>query len=341
MSPAVSVAPFESRYTLPVIEQVADSPEEILAKQERVRQLCRERNAIILAHHYQRPEVQEVADYVADSLRLSQSAAATDAGVIVFCGVHFMAETAAILCPEKSVLLPDLKAGCSLAAAITADELRSWKARFPDAVVVAYINTSAEVKAESDYCCTSANAAKVVRAIPADRPILFLPDKFLAQVVARQTGRSNIIPYPGYCHVHKTIRPEDVDAVLAEHPDVELLLHPECGCVSSCMARALDGTLPHDRTFFLSTEGMLRHIGESSAKEFAVGTEMGLLHRLRKQFPQRSFHPVNPNAVCAFMKTITLDNVTRSLETMSPRVQVPAETARRARGAIDRMLELA
>jgi len=341
MSPAVSVAPFESRYTLPVIEQVADSSEEILAKQERVRRLCRERNAIILAHHYQRSEVQEVADYVADSLRLSQSAAATDADVIVFCGVHFMAETAAILCPEKFVLLPDLKAGCSLAAAITADELRSWKARFPDAVVVAYINTSAEVKAESDYCCTSANAAKVVRAIPADRPILFLPDKFLAQVVARQTGRSNIIPYPGYCHVHKTIRPEDVDAVLAEHPDVELLLHPECGCVSSCMARALDGTLPHDRTFFLSTEGMLRHIGESSAKEFAVGTEMGLLHRLRKQFPQRSFHPVNPNAVCAFMKTITLDNVARSLETMSPRVQVPAETARRARGAIDRMLELA
>lgn len=341
MSTATSQEPFESRYVLPPIEEVADSSEEILKKQERIRQLCRERNAVILAHHYQRPEVQEVADYVADSLRLSQSAAATNADVIVFCGVHFMAETAAILCPDKAVLLPDLRAGCSLAAAITAEELRSWKARFPEAVVVAYINTSAEVKAESDYCCTSANAAKVVRAIPADRPILFLPDKFLAQVVARQTGRSNIIPYPGYCHVHRTIKPEDVATVVEEHPDIELLLHPECGCVSSCMAKALDGSLPFDRTFFLSTEGMLRHVGQSPAKEFAVGTEMGILHRLRKEFPGRSFYPVNPNAVCAFMKTITLDKVVGSLETMSPRVQVPAEIAQRARGAIDRMLELA
>jgi quinolinate synthase len=341
MSTATSPEPFESRYVLPPIEEVADSSEEILKKQERIRQLCRQRNAVILAHHYQRPEVQEVADYVADSLRLSQSAAATTADVIVFCGVHFMAETAAILCPDKVVLLPDLRAGCSLAAAITAEELRSWKARFPEAVVVAYINTSAEVKAESDYCCTSANAAKVVRAIPADRPILFLPDKFLAQVVARQTGRSNIIPYPGYCHVHRTIKPEDVASVVEEHPDIELLLHPECGCVSSCMAKALDGSLPFDRTFFLSTEGMLRHVGQSPAKEFAVGTEMGILHRLRKQFPGRSFYPVNPNAVCAFMKTITLDKVVGSLETMSPRVRVPAEIAQRARGAIDRMLELA
>jgi quinolinate synthase len=234
-----------------------------------------------------------------------------------------------------------LRAGCSLAASITADELRAWKARFPDAVVVAYINTSAEVKAESDYCCTSANATKVVRAIPAERPILFIPDKFLAQVVARQAERSNIIAYPGFCHVHRTIRPEDVDEVLENHPDVELLLHPECGCVSSCMAKALDGSLPFNRTFFLSTEGMLRHIGGSSAQEFAVGTEMGILHRLNKEFPERSFYPVNPNAVCAFMKTITLDNVIRSLETLSPQVTVPTETAKKARRAIERMLELA
>jgi quinolinate synthase len=219
--------------------------------------------------------------------------------------------------------------------------LRVWKARFPDAVVVAYINTSAEVKAESDYCCTSANAVKVVRAIPAERPILFLPDKFLAQVVARQAERNNIIPYPGYCHVHRTIRPEDVDDVLEAHPDVELLLHPECGCVSSCMAKALDGSLPFNRTFFLSTEGMLRHIGGSAAAEFAVGTEMGILHRLKKEFPGRSFYPVNPNAVCAFMKTITLDKVIRSLETLSPQVTVPVETAQKARRAIERMLELA
>src|SRR5579864_2641772 len=220
---AVSNETYESRYTLPPIEEIHDTAEEILAKQDRVRKLCQERNAIILAHHYQRPEVQEVADYVADSLRLSQSAAATDAETIVFCGVHFMAETAAILCPTKAVLLPDLRAGCSLAAAITAEELRAWKARFPDAVVVAYINTSAEVKAESDYCCTSANAVKVVKAVPAERTILFVPDKFLAAVVARQTRRSNIIGYPGYCHVHKSIQPEQVVALMDQHPDIELL----------------------------------------------------------------------------------------------------------------------
>src|ERR1700723_530979 len=289
---------FEARYELPRIEIVEDSPEEIRRKQERVRSLCAERKAVLLAHHYQRPEVREVADAVAYSLKPSQAAAKTNADVIVFCGVHFMAETAAILLPDKIVLLPDLRAGCSLAAAITPEELRKWKTKLPDAVVVSYINTSAAVKAESDYCCTSANAAKVVRAIPADRPILFVPDKFLASVVARQAERSNIIAYPGYCHVHKTIRPEDVVALLDEHPDIELLLHPECGCVSSCMAKVMDGSLPQERTFFLSTEGMLRHIAESPAKEFAVGTELGILHNLRKQNPTKEFFPVNPNAIC-------------------------------------------
>jgi len=332
---------FEERYTLPPVETIRDTAEEIRRKQERVRTLCTERKAILLAHHYQRPEVQEVADAVADSLRLSQAAAKTDAEAIVFCGVHFMAETAAILCPDKAVLLPDLRAQCSLAAAVTPEELREWKAKAPDAVVVSYINTSAAVKAESDYCCTSANAAKVVASIPADRPILFLPDKFLASVVARQTGRSNIIAYPGYCHVHKMIQPEQVARLLEEHPDIELLLHPECGCVSSCMARVMDGTLPQERTLFLSTEGMLRHIGASKANEFAVGTEIGILHQLRKNYPKKTFYPVNPNAVCAFMKTITLDRILRSLETMTPQVRVPEEIARRAKRAIDRMLELA
>src|SRR5271168_4473285 len=332
---------FEGRYTLPIVETVADTAEEIRRKQERVRELCAERNAILLAHHYQRPEVQEVADAVADSLKLSQAAAKTNADVIVFCGVHFMAETAAILLPDKIVLLPDLRAGCSLAASITPEELRKWKAKLPDAVVVAYINTSAAVKAESDYCCTSANAAKVVRAIPAERTILFLPDKFLAEVVARQTGRSNIIAYPGYCHVHKMIRPEQVVEIMEEHPDIELLLHPECGCVSSCMAKAMDGSLPQDRTFFLSTEGMLRHIGTSTASEFAVGTELGILHQLNKKFPEKAFYPVNPDAVCSFMKTITLDKVIASLETLTPRITVPEEIARKAKLAIDRMLELA
>jgi len=331
---------FEDRYTLPIIEAIADTTEEVRRKQERVRGLCVERNAILLAHHYQRSEVQEVADVVADSLKLSQAAAKTKAGVIVFCGVHFMAETASILCPDKTVLLPDLRAGCSLAATVTAEELREWKKKLPGAVVVSYINTSAAVKAESDYCCTSANAAKVVAAIPAGRTVLFLPDKFLAVVVARQTGRSNIVAYPGYCHVHKSIQPEQVTALLEDHPDVELLLHPECGCVSSCMARAMDGTLPRDRMFFLSTEGMLRHIGQSQAMEFAVGTEIGILHQLTTKYPEKTFYPVNPNAVCAFMKTITLDRVIRSLETMTPKICVLEEIARKARRAIDRMLEV-
>jgi quinolinate synthase len=341
MANAIVEETFETRYTLPPIEMIEDPPEEIRQKQKRVRELCTERNAILLAHHYQRPEVQEVADAVADSLKLSQAAAKTKADVIVFCGVHFMAETASILCPEKTVLLPDLRAGCSLAASITAEDLLEWKAQFPNAVVVAYINTSAAVKAESDYCCTSANATKVVQAIPAERPILFLPDRFLAKVVAWQTQRSNVFGYPGYCHVHKTIQPEQVARILEEHPDAELLLHPECGCVSSCMARAAEGGLPQERTFFLSTEGMLRHISESREREFAVGTELGIFHQLHKKFPDKTFYPVNPDAVCAFMKTITLDRVIRSLETMSPEVRVSLETAGRARRAIDRMLELA
>ncbi|MGH7376043.1 MAG: quinolinate synthase NadA, partial [Candidatus Methylomirabilales bacterium] len=217
-------------------------------------------------------------------------------------------------------------------------ELRVWKARYPDAVVVSYINTTAAIKAESDYCCTSANAAKVIASIPEEREILFLPDQFLAAVVAQQTKRSNIIAYPGYCHVHKTIQPANVARILEEHPDAELLLHPECGCVSSCMAKVFDGTLPQSRTYFLSTEGMARHIKESSAEEFAVGTEIGILHRLRKENPDKIFYPVNPQAVCAFMKTITLDRVLRSLETLEPEVQVPEEIARKARRAIDRML---
>lgn len=340
MSSAGNVA-FEDRYTLPVIERIGDSPDEIRQKQDRIRDLAKQRNAVILAHSYQRDEVQEVADLVGDSLKLSQEAAKTKSDVIVFCGVNFMAETAAILCPERTVLLPDTNAGCSLSAAITADELREWKVRYPDAVVVSYVNTSAAVKAESDYCCTSANAVKVVAAIPADRRVLFVPDRFLGAYVARMTKRMNMIIYPGYCHVHKTIRPEQVDELMADHPDAELLIHPECGCVSSCMVRVADGQLPGNRTFFLSTEGMLRHLEQSKAKEFAVGTEVGILHRLKKLYPDRKFYPINPQAECAFMKTITLDKVIRSLETLKPQVQIPEDIATKARRAIDRMLELA
>ena len=327
------------RYSLPPVEVLPDTPGEIRAKQARVRELAAARHAVLLAHHYQRPEVQEVADLVADSLKLSQAAARTDAPVIVFCGVHFMAETASILNQERIVLLPDLAAGCSLAASITASELLAWKEKFPGAAVVSYINTSAAVKAESDYCCTSANASKVVASIPAGKPVLFVPDKFLASVVARQTGR-DLIAYPGCCHVHETIRPEQVVALLELHPEADLLLHPECGCVSSCMAKAADGSLPPDRTFLLSTEGMLRHIEQSEATQFAVGTELGILHQLRTRFPEREFYPVNPNAVCAFMKTITLDKIIRALETLEPEVRVPEDIARRARVPIDRMLQI-
>ena len=340
MSEMSTLIPIEPRYFLPPIEAIADTPLEIRSKQQRIARLKEERNAVILAHNYQRDEVQEAADFIGDSLGLSQQAAATPADVIIFCGVHFMAETAAILCPDKTVVLPDLRAGCSLAAAITADELRAWKARHPDAVVVSYVNTSAEVKAESDYCCTSANAAKVVRAIPADRPILFVPDKFLAAFVARETGRSNIIAFPGSCHVHRAIRPDQALEIMGEHPDLELLIHPECGCVTSCMARVADGSLPRDRTFFLSTEGMMRHIRDSQAAEFAVATEVGMLHRLRRAAPDKLFRAVNPEAVCEFMKTITLDRVLLALETLEPQVHVPEQIARRARRAIERMLEI-
>ena len=340
MTPIATKLLFEDRYTLPIVEEIHDSAQEVRRKQARIQELKGTKNAVVLAHNYQRDEVQDVADFVGDSLGLSQTAASTISNVIVFCGVHFMAETAAILCPEKTVLLPDLRAQCSLSASITVEELLAWKKRYPNAVVVSYVNTSAAVKAESDYCCTSANASKVVNAIPADKQILMLPDKYLADVVARQTGRTNIIAYPGYCHVHKSIDPEQVVQMMDTYPDIELLIHPECGCVSACMVKVLDGTLPKERTLFLSTEGMLRHVQESSSKEFAVGTEIGILHRLRNQNPAREFYPVNPNAVCAFMKAITLDNIIASLETMTPQVTVPADIARRAKRAIDRMLEL-
>jgi len=336
-SSATTIArlPFEERYSLPIIENILDSPEAIRRKQDRIRALKLTKKAVVLAHNYQRDEVQDVADFVGDSLGLSQAAARTDADVIVFCGVHFMAETAAILCPDKTVLLPDLRAGCSLAASVTADELREWKSHYPDAVVVAYINTSAEVKAEADYCCTSSNATKVVNSISLDKQILMLPDKFLASVVARQTGRANIIAYPGYCHVHNMIDPQQVERMMEGYPDIELLIHPECGCVSACMVKVLDGTLPKERTQFFSTEGMLRHVQESPA------TEVGILHRLRDQNPGKTFRPVNPDAICAFMKTITLDNIINAMEKMSPQVTVPADIAKRAKRSIDRMLELA
>jgi quinolinate synthase len=304
---------------------------------DRIDRLRRERNAVILAHNYQLPEIQDVADFVGDSLGLSQEAARTNADVIVFCGVHFMAETAAILAPDRTVLLPDLRAGCSLADTITADQLRAWKAEHPGAVVVSYVNTTAEVKAESDYCCTSSNAAAIVNSIPRDRDILFCPDMFLGAHVERVTGRRMHI-WMGECHVHAGIEPADLDAARVQHPDAELLIHPECGCTTSTLYRASSGDLAGTTTVVASTEGMVRRAVESPATTFIVATEVGILHRMEKFAPSKRFLPASPGAICGFMKMITLPKVAASLQTLSPRVTVAPHIAARARRAIDRML---
>jgi quinolinate synthase len=300
---------------------------------EEVRALARERDAVILAHNYQVPEVQDVADFVGDSLGLSREAAATDAEAIVFCGVHFMAETAAILSPEKTVLLPDLRAGCSLAASIDAEQLVSWKAEHPGAVVVSYVNTTAEVKAESDYCCTSGNARAVIEAIPPEREILFLPDMFLGLWLERVTGRKLTI-WLGECHVHAGIRPADIQRWHDEAPDAELLVHPECGCASQAMA------FGDERTKILSTEGMVDFAKRSPKQRFLVATETGILHRLQKEVPGKRFEPVREDAVCRFMKTITLAKVRDALRDWRYEITVEPELASRARAAIDRMVAI-
>ena len=306
---------------------------------DRIESLRRLRNAVILAHNYQLPEVQDVADLVGDSLNLSRQAARTSADVIVFCGVHFMAETAAILSPGRTVLLPDLEAGCSLAETITAAQLRRWKAEHPGAVVVSYVNTSSEVKAESDYCCTSSNAEAVIRAIPADREILFCPDMFLGAHLERVTGRRMHV-WMGECHVHAGIDAEHLEATRRRHPDAELLVHPECGCTSSTLYRVGRGDIPGPSCVVASTEGMVRRAAESPARTFIVATEVGILHRMRQQSPGKRFLPASEDAVSPYMKRITLEKVARALERMSPRVTVPEEVAARARRALDRMVAI-
>jgi len=299
-----------------------------------------ERNAVILAHNYQVPEVQDIADLVGDSLGLSQAAARTPADVIVFCGVHFMAETASIISPQKIVLLPDLGAGCSLAATIDADKLRAWKKEHPKAVVVSYVNTTAEVKAESDYACTSGNAVKVVSSIPRDREILFLPDMFLGAYVMEKTGRKMEV-WPGECHVHAGITPDVINRKLAENRDAEFLVHPECGCVTQFLYFSEKGDFDLPLTQVYSTEGMVRHARQSQADKFLVATETGILHRMRKENPGKTFLPVKEDAVCQYMKTITLEKVYRSLRDMVYEVRVPGPIADKARLSIERMLELA
>ncbi|HEY7861924.1 MAG TPA: quinolinate synthase NadA [Gemmatimonadaceae bacterium] len=308
--------------------------------QREIRELARERNAVILAHNYERPEVQDVADVVGDSLGLSREAASTSADVIVFCGVHFMAETAAILSPHKTVLLPDLGAGCSLAATIDADQLRAWKAEHPGAVVVSYVNTSAEVKAETDYCCTSGNAVEVVNAIPAEREILFLPDMFLGAHVRRLTGRTNMHVWMGECHVHAGITPQRVAEQRAAHPGAEFLIHPECGCSTSVLEAMSAGDIDPEGVQILSTEGMIRRPEQSDAEEFIVATEVGILYRLRKAYPDRRFLAADERASCQYMKVTTLPKVLRSLREMQHRIMVPPDIAERARLAIERMVSI-
>src|SRR5690349_17399735 len=307
---------------------------------ERIRELAKRRNAVILAHNYERSEVQDVADFVGDSLGLSREAAKTKADIIVFCGVHFMAETAAILSPHKKVLLPDLAAGCSLAATINADQLREWKAEHPGAVVVSYVNTTAEVKAESDYCCTSGNAVEVVNSIPADKEILFCPDMFLGAHVRRVTGRQNIHVWMGECHVHAGIDPEHITLQRAAHPGAEFLIHPECGCASSAIEALSAGAIDPHGVQILSTEGMIKRPAESPADEFIVATEIGILHRLRRENPTKRFIAATDRAQCAYMKVTTLPKVRDALEFLQHPITVPPATAAKARLAIERMIAI-
>lgn len=305
---------------------------------DKILRMKNEKNAVILAHNYQIGDIQDIADFVGDSLGLAQEAGRTDADVIVFCGVHFMAETASIISPNKKVLIPDLEAGCSLAASITGDQLREWKRANPNGVVVSYVNTTADVKAETDYCCTSSNAVKVVESIPEDKEILFLPDKFLGNYVKALTGR-NIKIWDGACHVHEKIGEINFDHAREEHPDADFLIHPECGCSTSCMLKA---TVYDDckNIKIFSTEGMINHIKDSDNDEFVIATEVGILHRMKKIKPSADFYPISDESVCEYMKMITLDKLYDSLKYDQYEVKVPEHLAERARLPIERMLEI-
>jgi quinolinate synthase len=342
--------------------QASPSAEEIAALQAQVRALAAERGAVILAHNYQLPEVQDVADYVGDSLGLSRQAALSAGEVIVFCGVHFMAETASILCPHKTVLIPDPDAGCSLAASIDAEQLTDWKQRYPDGVVVMYVNTTAEVKALTDYCCTSANAVEVVRHIyetrGEDTEILFGPDMWLGAYVEKELGRRMHV-WDGECHVHAGIRPAHIEATRAAHPDADFLIHPECGCSTSVMEYVAAGDVSAEGVHMLSTGGMLSyaraaqreaappqngagngHGARRPRREAVVATETGMLHPLQMAAPDVQFIAANPEASCRFMKMITLPKLRDSLLELKHEVRVPAAIAARARVPIDRMVAI-
>jgi quinolinate synthase len=328
------------------------SQEEIYELKQEVRALAAQRGAVILAHNYQVPEIQDVADYVGDSLGLSRRAAAAEGETIVFCGVHFMAETASILCPEKTVLIPDLDAGCSLAASIDAEQLAAWRAQYPEGVVVMYVNTTAEVKALTDYCCTSANAVEVVRYIyehhGPDTEILFGPDMWLGAYVEKELGKRMHV-WDGECHVHAGIRPSDIEAIRAAHPGADFLIHPECGCTTSVMEYVASGDVAGAGVHMLSTGGMLEYAqsaeGETRAHpgshpQAIVATETGMLYPLQMAAPDVEFIPANAEASCVFMKMITLPKLRDALREMRYEVRVPEEIALRARVPIDRMVAI-
>lgn len=305
---------------------------------EEINKIKKEKNAVILAHNYQIGPIQDMADHVGDSLGLSQIAGNTDADVIVFCGVHFMAETASIISPEKTILIPDLEAGCSLAESITADQLIKWKQENPGAVVVSYVNTTAAIKAETDYCVTSSNAVKIVEAIPEEKEILFLPDKFLGNYVSAVTGREIKI-WDGACHVHEKIGDIDFNEARDKFPNADFLIHPECGCSTSCLLKA---TVHEDckNIKIFSTEGMINYVDNSDSDEFVIATEVGILHRMKKANPGKKFYPISEDSVCEYMKMINIENVYEALKNDQHVVKVPDNLAERARIPIQRMLEI-
>ena len=307
---------------------------------ENILRLKKEKNVVILAHNYQIPGIQDVADFTGDSLGLSRQAAKVEQKTILFCGVHFMAETAAIISPHKKVLIPDLKAGCSLSDSITLDELKNWKKQHPGAITVGYVNTTAEIKSELDYCCTSSNAINVVKSIPENKEILFLPDMFLGSYVAKMTGRKNMRIWAGECHVHAGITPDDITKKLDAMKDAEFVIHPECSCTTPMLYDLASGSFDDRRVSILSTEGMLNHVKDSKAKNFVVATETGILYRMRQQNPGKTFVPASDKAECQHMKMNTLEKVYDSLVEDKYEVTVPKEIADKARLAINRMLEI-
>ena len=307
---------------------------------DEVLKLKKEKDVVILAHNYQVPEVQDVADYVGDSLGLSRQAAKVKQKTILFCGVHFMAETAAIVSPDKRVLIPDLEAGCSLSDSINVDQLKKWKKEHPGAITVGYVNTTAEIKSELDYCCTSSNAVNVVNAIPKEKEILFLPDMFLGSYVSKMTGRKKMQIWAGECHVHAGITPADVEKKLAELKNAEFVIHPECSCTTPMMYDIATGSYKNHQVQILSTEGMMNHVSKSDSQQFVVATETGILYRMKQQNPQKTFIPASENAECEYMKMITLDKVYRSLYDEKYEVKVPKKIAEKASLAIQRMLSI-